>query len=63
MRLSDQFLSLTTRKVWATHFMCVIWNLWKQINEKVCREKFKPPLILVTGKAYIGRGGTLEKVL
>lgn len=35
------------RTEWTTTCMCVTWNLWKQRNETVFREKTKPPAILV----------------
>ena len=35
------------RKQWATLFMCTLWNLWKQRNDKVFSDKMKHPKILV----------------
>lgn len=33
----------TTRSDWAYLFMCTLWNIWKQRNDKVFSDKFKPP--------------------
>lgn len=35
------------RKDWATLFMCVVWNLWKQRNEKNFKNKLKASFLLV----------------
>lgn len=35
------------RKEWAALFMCTLWNLWKQRNNKIFSDKCKPAIILV----------------
>lgn len=37
----------TRRRDWAFLFMCMLWNLWKQRNDKVFSDKFKPPNVLI----------------
>lgn len=30
-------------KKWASNFMCVLWSIWRQRNEKIFRDRIMPP--------------------